>query len=141
MTRVPNWHHHLVEWANGLIGQPFVWGQTDCHALAAEAYRVLHGSPIPGLPVWSSRGEALQLHGAGWDLPSLLPTLGATPVELGYVRCGDLVVEPLTDHVHPVLVALGESRFLTAIPGETVCLAHVSAIAPGAIGWRFAING
>lgn len=135
--RRANWASHLITWATGMVGRPFAWGATDCHALAADAYRVMYGRPLD-LPVWADQRGALTLYRNGWALPDALLRLGAEPVPLGRVRCGDLVVEPRTEHFHPVLVALGESRFLTSSVGEAVRIARLAEIDAGAVGWRFA---
>ena len=39
----PRWIEELRTFAYGQLGEPFVWGRTDCHALATRALDVMTG--------------------------------------------------------------------------------------------------
>jgi hypothetical protein len=142
LMRFHDWERRLLDWAEASVGQPFVWGVTDCHALALAALDVMYGGsvrPIPTSPVWSNPTVALRLY-REWNPAGFLPLLGATVRPLGYVQRGDLVLEPIPEqgHFHPVLVALGAGRFLTSAPEEPVRIAPLVEVNPAATAWRFA---
>ena len=143
MDRRANWPHWLATWAEGMLGKPFAWGVTDCHALALAAFAVIHGVRPPEAPTWASRDEADALIAEGWDPLKALPRLGAVRVEPGFCRPGDVAVEPPKEATgYPgVLVALGMGRFLTGAPGAVVHIVTHDEIDPAATFWRWGSNG
>jgi len=100
--RTLNWQAALAQWAQGIVGRPFAWGETDCHALALDAIRAMYveGDPIrDGWPEWRSLGDAARLYASGWSPVDALERRGFGAVVRegpSFARAGDLLVAPDT---------------------------------------------
>lgn len=120
----------LTEWAQRLLGLPFVWGLTDCGSLALAAQRVL-GRPTPTIAAYTSRRGAV----AAWD--ALPAGLGAQPVALTHLQIGDLVWHRRI-RLPSFYVFLGR-RLLSAKASDGVTWYTLRALAdqPGLAALRF----
>ena len=88
----------LVRWADGRVGAPFVWGETDCAMLAFEAVDALSG----GVELvtryrgcWSSEREARRFQvREKTDTVRMLLEAGCVPVPKGFHQRGDVLLTP-----------------------------------------------
>jgi hypothetical protein len=100
--RANGWDVALIEWATGKVGAPFVWGQTDCTLLVAEAIDIVRGdtqhadhfrgqwSDLETAAAWSRE------HGV--DLRSGCADAGCVQVENPLMaQRGDLVLVPFSE--------------------------------------------
>ena len=93
--RVLHWRSALLAWAEGLDGQPFAWGLTDCATLARKALEVCFGMDlVPECPSWNKPHEALRVIRDFGRPSQILTRLGAAPRPLTFVRAGDIIVMP-----------------------------------------------
>lgn len=94
LSRVSNWELTLTQWARPLIGLPFVWGVTDCHALACGAINAMYGVDLLHLlrgDGWFSHYSAVRRTHNGDSLPIALMNLGACRVQTERVSAGDIL--------------------------------------------------
>lgn len=132
-----NWQVDLEYWSREQLGRPFVWGETDCHALVTRAYAVIYGA-CPLAPTWTTRREAVRLRDAGWVGEDGLRRLGARSLhgEVGYAQPGDVILEP-TRPFDALLIAIGRNRFLTSWYARPVDYVISQQLATDATLWRF----
>lgn len=98
IQRSLRWRTDLLSWSMAQLHQPFVWGKTDCGTLAREALRIMFARDMtPWLPAWSSRKEAVAVLREHGKIEEQIARLGPTAASLGFVRAGDLIVEPEPD--------------------------------------------
>jgi hypothetical protein len=141
MRRLPDWEQRLLRWAERELGVPFIWGVTDCHALAVRAFACMYGY-LPPVPTWTTKSQALRFLASRWQPTEALPRLGAFAVQPGYCQRGDIVVEPPKDtQLSGVLVALGQGVFLTSQPDKVVGYADRLAVDAMATVWRWPDHG
>lgn len=93
--RAPNWDVKLLEWAAGLEGKPFVWGETDCALLALEAHDLVTGSALAEAyrGRWDSEFAARRFiveHST--DIERRLLAAGCDVVAPGYLQRGDFIL-------------------------------------------------
>jgi hypothetical protein len=100
MVRQQDWSSRLQKWAAAQQSRPFIWGETDCCALARAALIEMFGSFLAvHLPRWDNlRGARVILQVRG-SVGEILEQLGAERTSLPFMRVGDIVVcsEPLED--------------------------------------------
>lgn len=99
MIPVRNYDIELVIWGKALIGQPFVWGKTDCGTIVRRAMKIVFGKDVFRGKVRSYRSgvEAMRvMQGVGGIAGAL--------VNAGFIRqkgrkwhTGDIIVEPGDD--------------------------------------------
>lgn len=136
MMRRRNWDVALLQWAARQEGRPYVWGETDCIALAVAAVRVLYPA-APTLPRFPSKMAALRaIAGAPALIRDTLIAAGAVPLALGFAAIGDLLVPPPDLDEPAVLVGLG-GWALVSSPADGVRRVPVAALPPATLAWRF----
>jgi len=95
MRRVGNYERLLVEWASSRLGSPFEYGMCDCATLLCEALEVMLGfNPVPDLPTWNSKKEALKVWKITGGTLAQLKKLAAKEVGINFTQTGDIVVLP-----------------------------------------------
>ena len=118
MKRIRNWNVEIADWAQTQIGQPFVWGKTDCGTLVREGLELVFGQPVlEGVPSYSSETEAAlamqELGSAG----SYFESLGLELVNAPRGRISDVVVRPGRDDNIPRLgLFVSPTAVLTSDP-------------------------
>ena len=93
--RVRNWDTALIAWAEGAVGAPFVWGETDCAMLCFCAYDILTGAALAAQyeGMWSSEATAKRFILAHkLDLQGALERAGCRPVQRNFQQRGDLIL-------------------------------------------------
>jgi hypothetical protein len=123
--RVRDWDVRLMTWADAMRNRKFIWGETDCHRLALDAVQVMYGdsSPLGFVTAsWVTSTHALAHYRRGVRPAIVLKNAGAQQVPLTLVQMGDIIVLPMEEHFHPMLIALDNRRYLTSKPGEQVYL-------------------
>lgn len=117
MVRQQDWSSKLQAWATAQLGKSFVWGETDCCALARAALIEMFGPFIAvHLPQWNSiRGAGLILQIRG-SVGAVLEELGAERTSVPFMRAGDIVIsaEPREE--------IGSRAVMVCINGQQ-CLA------------------
>jgi len=97
--RTNGWDVALIEWATGLIDQPFEWGRTDCTVLVAEAIDLITGVQACAQRyrgAWSDMESAVSWSRAH-ELDLLQGCEQAGCVEVGSLRMlqrGDILLVP-----------------------------------------------
>lgn len=96
LVRRPNWGVHLFRWSKSVVGEPFVWGETDCGSLVRGAVRAMYGETPDA---WSKRPytserQALRVQVQMKGVSGALRALGATDETVAYAQSGDIVVRP-----------------------------------------------
>lgn len=89
LRRYRDWEARLHQWATGLEGQPFRWGETDCASLLLGALHAMSPDPL-GLPRWHDARSARRARPHSAD--ALLRSAGLTVVSPPYIQPGDLAV-------------------------------------------------
>ncbi len=95
MTRVPNWHVALGKLATDLIGQPFVWGETDCVSIFRKALVAMYGQDIaaPYIDVtYTTKAGATRAFNKIGNYASILEKIGAKEIAPHNARDGDIAV-------------------------------------------------
>lgn len=94
MRRRRNWGHRLVMWQKEVLGEPFVWGETDCGSLVWRALHEMYRSPpIEGaVPAYESAQDARRAHLETGGVGPVLRRGGAEEVGLNFARQGDVLV-------------------------------------------------
>lgn len=104
--RHPQWRTRLLAWADGVRGQPYAWGRTDCASLARAALDEMFCRSVTAhIPRWTSKRTALRALADVGGIDTALRGLGAELVTLPFARAGDIIVttDP-DDPEHGVLV-------------------------------------
>jgi hypothetical protein len=121
VPRQPHWERRLVEWMEAQVGQPYVWGETDCVSLACRAIEVMTAIPL-AKPAYTT---ALQGVGALRRAQSEHGSVGGWFVAQGLVQIdsvrlahgGDLVVvEPLEARDLPTVAVIVATSVLLPDP-------------------------
>lgn len=131
---------NVIVWARGLLGQPFVWGKTDCAMLALQGLDRFTGgdyaSRYAGL--WGSKTEALRHYRV--ELPSeVLQGFGAERVVPTFAVLGDVITVPAGEWPEQMHFVLG-SIALCSDPSRGVHYLKTRWLADqdGAAVWRVA---
>ncbi len=106
----------LVRFAQQMLGEPFVWGQTDCAMLALRCLEAAHGFATVeqywGL--WTDEASALAHFQR--ELPSeVLAGIGLREVPAAQASTGDIILAPKAPFPECAHVCLGQFS-LTASP-------------------------
>lgn len=119
MVKVANYEVVVVELAERMRGQPFVWGQTDCVSISRRTLEAMLGSDPwrDSVPKYKTLREARRVFDRV-DMATIWN--GAREVRDRLIVTGDIGVAPaLDDHNLPSLyVALPRSLALIANPSE-----------------------
>lgn len=94
--RQPDWGVRLFGWSESVVGEPFIWGETDCGSLVKGAVESMYGeTPKPWREhTYTSEKEALRVQVQVRGVSGALRSLGAEDVTLAYAQSGDVVVRP-----------------------------------------------
>lgn len=130
--RHPQWRTRLLVWAQTVRGQPYVWGQTDCAALARAAlYEMFCRDVVPQVPTWTSKRTALRALRAVGGIDALLRSLGAEVVTLPFVRAGDIIVTAPDDRTEPLgMLVYTDPWCVSATPETGVAWIDRSSLSP-----------
>ncbi|KKN44563.1 hypothetical protein LCGC14_0691670 [marine sediment metagenome] len=94
LPRVLDWRSRLVPWAEGLRGEPYEWGLTDCGKIACAALAEMFGQDIAALPPYTTAAEAVRVLSAAGGAGGIMQRLGAEPVTSMFLQSGAIVVDP-----------------------------------------------
>lgn len=120
MTPVADYEDRLAKYASGLVSKPFVWGQTDCVALAARAVDCIYGTNwFANVVTWESESEAREAC-ARMSVEQYLEAQGATQVDTQAAVTGDILVG-VHDDLWTVYVVTG-THVLSSMPDRGVIL-------------------
>lgn len=101
--RHSQWRTRLLAWAQTVRGQPYVWGKTDCAALARAALQEMFCRDVaPQIPHWTSKRTALRVLRDMGGIDAVLLGLGAEVVTLPFARAGDIIVTAPDDRADPL---------------------------------------
>src|SRR3954463_271066 len=121
--RRKEWRSMLRTFAEGSVGQPFVWGSTDGAALVRAALLVMFTDAIEPVlpPTWTTLNEAAQVFDDLESLDAMFRGLGAhVGIGPNFARAGDIIVQAEPEE-HIAGVAL-----MTVIDGtECLTTSHV----------------
>lgn len=91
--RRPDWDVQLMAWADGCLGLPFEWNQTNCAALVAAALDAMHGTDLfawqAQLRLSDSRAMTLS---AARKTREVLLHIGCATVDPPYAQRGDILL-------------------------------------------------
>jgi len=132
----------LIRWVRAEIGRPFVWGETNCVALAVRCLDAQGGTDI--LPRharhMSTERRALawtRKHGVA-GLLQILRAEGLAPVAPAFAQTGDVLLGETADGQIAAHIVVHD-RLLSALPEVGVRLFRHDQISPMeryAMGWR-----
>jgi hypothetical protein len=102
MKKLTDWQLRLVQFANLEIGRPFIWGETNCVALAIRAIDVQCGTDLMckyhrhmtdkrAAWLWLKRNGSLE------GIKSRLLADGLSVIEPDYMQDGDLLMGEVED--------------------------------------------
>lgn len=91
--RTANWQAALRTWARGAVGQPYVWGKTDCGSIGRDALVVMFGDRILKGIVWPTARAATRVLARHGTMSEILIRLGATKKPASFAQSGDIVIE------------------------------------------------
>ncbi len=91
LFRVPTWDVDLEQWAAGLIGTAFVWGETDCASLVVKGQRLIYGVDVFHVDTWKTKAKALRILTERDGLPRVM-RLHCKEVGRRFLRAGDIVL-------------------------------------------------
>ena len=129
MRRLRTWDVDLEQWAATQIGQPFVWGTTDCWSLVIKGQKHIYGVEVFHTPKYKSKTKALRTLVNVKGMRSLLNSC-ASQVGRRFLQAGDIVLvgkgcsELKTDGVLQVI----RDYALTASPVAGVLAVPLDAI-------------
>lgn len=136
--RPPNWEFRLVAYAQGQIGRPFRWGETDCFSLARGALEViLDADPLADVPTYADAGGARAVLAAYPDVGAEFERRGATRLPVAFAQQGDVLTLPGDDGTALPrfgFVVDGRGRFMTSDPERGV---EILPIPDDATAWRW----
>ena len=94
MSRPPDSEPHLADEAQALLGQPFVWGQTDCTLVCLRLLDAMvfttYSEEYAGL--WTDEESARHWMTAHHTLAFGLAEVGAEEVPPAFVQPGDILI-------------------------------------------------
>jgi hypothetical protein len=121
MDRIPNWPVALGNLARELIGQPFVWGETDCVSIVRKATIAMYGEDIakPYIDVtYKTKIGAVRAFKKIGTIGNIIEKVGCREVPLHLTRDGDfLLFEPNGEQYENMATRMG-SRWILAVPEE-----------------------
>lgn len=130
--RVTHWDVKLAEWAQGRLGQPFVWGQTDCAILSLEAVDVLAGTTLADehRGRYATERQALRyIRVHSFHLGRWLLAAGLAVIQPGFQQRGDILV---ADNVWASgHVCLGRRALSSAVNGAVLLADSAAVVAAG----------
>lgn len=130
MRRLTDWRSRLHRWSRSQRGLPFVWGETDCGALACGALIAMFGSALAvHLPQWNNvRGAALILQVRG-SMGAILEELGAKRTTVNFMRSGDILIagDPAEQLGRECAMVCIDGRHCLLSTRDGVQVAHVTA--------------
>lgn len=134
----------LQQFVRAELGRMFIWGETNCVALALRAVDAMHGTGLHAAHrkhmATATRARAwTRKHGARGVIDQLLAD-GLMEVEPAFAQEGDILIGETADGQIAAHVALG-ARVLSATETAGVCLLAYAAVSPAptfAAGWRVA---
>ena len=91
LNRLRTWDVDLEQWAAGLIGEPFVWGTTDCASLVIKGQALIYGVDVFDMPKYKSKAKALRTL---VNIKSLRSALEGHASQVGrrFLQAGDIVL-------------------------------------------------
>jgi cell wall-associated NlpC family hydrolase len=116
MQRIHNWDVYLAMWATDLLGQPFVWGETDCASLVRAAMQVMYGEDRwPDTPRYTDAAGALRVSEEHGTVKDHVLALGATKHVITFTQAGDIVIAPKTaeEHFDATAIAIADKLLMT----------------------------
>lgn len=140
LVRVRNWDVALAKTMCALVGEPFVWGRTDCGTLCRLAVDALYGPGTANVylgSAWSSPRTARDAEETLRGARGVLDELGAVQVHRSYASCGDFVGVPGEDDDGlPRLMWVIGSLYVRVGRVEGVTAEPLNLLAPEALVWR-----
>lgn len=134
----------LMQFCRAEVGRMFIWGETNCVALALRAVDTMHGTALHAQHrkhmATATRALAwTRKHGARGVIDQLIAD-GLTEIDPAFAQEGDVLIGETADGQIAAHVCLGV-RVLSATEAAGVCYARRDAVSPAptfAIGWRMA---
>lgn len=141
LGRRARWEIHLVAFANGHLGRPYVWGETDCAALVRGAVaEMFDPSPLADVPAYATLAEAVRALQVVGDVVAYLEARGATAVPVAFAQAGDVVLLPGDDGdglPRLGIVVDGRAKLLTSHPEHGVEVVPLRVLPEGCSAWRW----
>jgi hypothetical protein len=133
-----------MQFARAELGRMFIWGETNCVALALRAHDAMHGTALHATHrkhmSTATRARAwTRKHGARGVIDQLLAD-GLTELSPAFAQPGDLLIGETADGQIAAHVCLG-ARVLSSTETEGVRYLPLAAVSPAptfAAGWRAA---
>jgi hypothetical protein len=140
---VENWDRRIVEFAIGVQGQPFEWGQTDCVSLVRRGLQVMFGEDVwkGHVGTWKTRRGALTVSGKT-DYEGALLASGAVEVGHHYGTSGDVALGPKEDEHGMIQMGLlvPTRKVVTATPHVGVAIVDKLRLEEGTRFFRYGVN-
>jgi hypothetical protein len=128
-AKVRNWDRELVEWAGAVVGEPFVWGRTDCASLVRRAHQLMLDYDVfADIPTYDSEIGAARAKIEHGGVTEAMEARGATRFPITMARAGDIVI---TQRVEPeditlsCFILISGEHALATNPGQAVELVPV----------------
>jgi len=136
--RMQNWDARVVGWAESVLGQPFVWGKTDCAMNVRALSRALYGRDVFKVETWKSKVKALRLLTEKGGLQVALAQV-AHPIGRGFATTGDVALMPDKGLAASLLVVV-EQKAVAATPGKPLQFVALSSLPPDTQFWRLDVH-
>jgi len=132
----------LTQFVRAELGRPFIWGETNCVALALRAVDAMHGTALHDKHRrhMSSAARALawtRKHGPSGVIDALIND-GLIKIQPAYAQDGDILIGETTDGQIAAHVCLGV-RVLSSTDAGGVIQLRLNTVSPAptfAAGWR-----
>jgi hypothetical protein len=127
--RKPNWDNELSRFARRVVGEPYVWGRTDCATIVRYALRVIYGDQLELYwpEQWTGRIEAARaFHDMGGDWYKAFRRIGFSPVDRGKWPQGAVVTKSVVGRRPLGMLGIVTMRqVLTSYEGSGVVLVPI----------------
>lgn len=128
----------LVEFADSVVGQPFVWGDTDCIAMGCGAVAAMTGDiSVFQYCGWEDKAEALAAS-QQMSVADVLTDMGFRRIDIRHAGACDIVTGWLESNMMPYCYVGVGSLLLSSTPADGVFLSrrHILDKLPEPTAWR-----
>ena len=142
MNRAPNWHVKLAQLANEVVGQSFVWGETDCASVARRAVAVMYeDDPIsPHITFsYTTRTGATRAFNRIGSFADIALAAGAKEVRPDLTQDGDIMIFPKDGNYENVATRMGSMWIISDPEADRVVATKIftTSIDPDVRVFRF----
>lgn len=134
--RIQNVQQHVINYAESIVGKPFVWGETDCANIIRNVLKIMYAYDVcKGIKKYKTEYAAKRRVVETGGTVSVLKRLGAYEIQRNFCQTGDFIVSPNSDGFDSSFAVIND-HVLSANPEKGVILHALSQVIEGSVYLR-----